>query len=295
LNGRRRLLSAGFASLSQGRLIALLALSTALLGVTAAVPLWPALDDAFAKTLSGTHILQNHPTFAPEDVFDFLREKSEAFAATRKAALWSALLAVLAQVYFAGGIVAALGRPGPLAWEAFFDGCRRHFWHNVKCLLIFAALLALVPGLWLAGAFAGSRKIWENAPPWATVPLAFRIGADVVALFFFAVLTLVYDFARAARRIKPTIGAWRAYGLARRGLSGSWARALGVFCFWMVAGGAAVLALFGLEWSGTATTWAGIGLHTVLQAAVILARSAVRVGAWGSELALFDERAGFTP
>ncbi|MGH9364326.1 MAG: hypothetical protein ACRD1B_03550 [Thermoanaerobaculia bacterium] len=288
MNGRRSLLGAGFAAISQGRLIALLALATALLGITAAVPLWPALDAAFTRTLAGGHLLQNHPTFAPTDVFDFLREKSAAVAATRQAALWSALLAVVLQMFFAGGIVATLGRPGPFAWSGFFAGCRRNFWHNAKCLLIFATLLALVPGIWLTAAFAASRKIFEGAAPWAAGPFVFKLGANLAALFFFAVLCLLYDFARAARRISPSIGALRAYGLARRGLRGSWGRALGVFCFWLVAGGAAVLALFGLEWSGTATNWAGIGLHTALQAAVIVARSAVRVGAWGSELALFD-------
>lgn len=270
----------------------MLALCTALLGITAAVPLWPALDAAFAKTLAGDHILHNHPTFAPTDVLDFLREKSSAVAAARQAAVWAALIGVLLQMFLAGGIVAALGRPGPLSWNEFSAGCRRNFWHNVKCCLIFVLLLALVPGIWLAGAFAASRKLFEDSPPWATLPFVLRLAAQLLALSFFAVLSLLYDFARAARRREPGIGAWRAYGLARRALSGCWARALGIFAFWLVAGGAAVLALFCLEWAGNAATWAGVALHTALQASVIVARSAVRVGAWGSELALFDERAG---
>ena len=290
MNGRRSLLGAGLAALSQGRLIALLALSTALLGVTAAVPLWPALDAAFSKTLAGDHILHNHPTFAPTDVLDFLREKSSAVQATRQAALWSALLGLLLQMLFAGGIVAALGRPGPLSWSEFSAGCRRNFWHNMKCFLIFALLLLLVPVLWLAAVSGALGKLFEDAPPWATLPFVLRLAARLAALFFFAVLSLVYDFARAARRREPGIGAWRAYGLARRAFSGCWLRALGVFAFWFVAGGACVLALFCLEWAGNAATGACVALHTVLQASVLVARSAVRVGAWGSELALFDER-----
>jgi hypothetical protein len=295
MNGRRSALAAGFAALGNGRLIALLALATALLGVTAAVPLWPALDTAFARTLAGDHILRNHPTFAPTDVLDFLREKGSAVAAARQASLWSGLVAVVLQMVFAGGIVAALGRPGSFGWNEFFGGCRRNLWHNAKCFLIFVVLLAVVPGIWLAAAFGASRKLFAQAPPWATSPFVFRLAADLLALFFFAVLSLLYDFARAARRKEPGIGAWRAYGLARRTLSGSWSRALGLFVFWLVAGGAAVLGLFCLEWGGTATSWAGIGVHTGLQAAVIAARSAVRVGTWGSLLALFDERTGFTP
>ncbi len=290
MNGRRSALFAGLAALGNGRLIGLLAVATGLLGITAAVPLWPALDGAFARTLAGNHVLSNHPTFAPTDVLEFLKLHGDAVAATRKAAVWSALLAVFLQMAFAGGIVAAVGRPEPFGWSDFFAGCRRNVWHNAKCFLLFVVLLAVVPGIWLAATLAVSRKVFAGAPPWATAPFVFRIAAALVALVFFAALSLLYDFARAARRTQPAIGAWRAYGLARRTLSGVRTRALGLFLFWLVAGGSVLLALFALEWAGTSTSWAGIAVHSGLQAAVIAARSAVRVGAWGSELALFDER-----
>jgi hypothetical protein len=290
LNGRRSALAAGLRALSQRRLILLLTLATALLGVTAAVPLWPALDSAFGGTLAGDHILRNHPTFAPTDVLDFLREKSSATAAAAQAMRWSAVLGVAIQMFLAGGIVAALGRPGPFAWSEFFAGCRRNLWHNFKCFLFFALLVLVVPGLWLGGTMELGKRLFEQAPPWSDARLAYRLGTAAVALLLFGVLSLVYDFARAARRNEPGIGAWRAFRFARRALSGAWLRALGLVAFWFVAGGGVVIALFCLEWSGSASSWGGIALHTALQAAVLAARSAVRVGAWGSELALFDER-----
>jgi MFS family permease len=288
LNGRRSGFAAGLKALSQGRLILLLTLATVLLGVSAAVPLWPALDSALSETLAGDHILRNHPTFAPTDVYDFLREKAAAVAAMRWSALWSALLGVLLQVFLAGGIVTVVGRPTNFDWSAFFSAARRNFWHNLKCLLIFALLVLLVVGLWLAGAFALIKKIFEEKPPGADMPV--RFAAVAAALLLFGVLSLLYDFARAARRQAPSIGAWRAWGAARRALSGAWTRAIGLFLFWLVAGSAAVLALFALEWGGTAATAAAIAVHTVLQIAVLFARSAVRLGAWGSYLALVDER-----
>lgn len=293
MNGRRRLLRSGFTALQQGRLIALLALSTAVLGVTAAAPLWPALDGFFTRTLAGDHVLRNHPTFAPTDVLAFLGEKSAAVGGAWQATLWACALSVLAQTFFAGGIVAALGRHGPLSWNDFFGGCRRNFWQNLKCSFLFAALL-LLPGLFLVGAARAGKKLFEHAPPWSDARLAYRVGAAAAALLLYAILSLLYDFARAARRKDPEVGALRAYGFALRCLAGCWVRALGVCAFWFVFGGAAVFALFALEWSGNAASWAGIAGHTALQAAVIAARSAVRVGAWGSELALFDERAPST-
>jgi len=292
MNGRRGLLRAGLDALSQGRLIALLTLATILLGVTAVLPLWPALHGVFAGTLAGDHVLTNHPTFAPTDVLDFLREKSAAVSGAHDAAHWSGVLAVLLQVLFVGGIVTALGRPGPLHWGDFFTGCWRNFWHNVKCFLIFAGLL-LALGLAAYGAWWVGGKIFEDAPPWSDGWFSYRVGVTAIALLLLALLSLLYDFARAARRRDPGAGALRAWGSARRLLSGSVFRSLGVFTFWLLSGGAAVLALFCLEWWGNAGSWAGIALHTALQAAVLGARSAVRVGAWGSILALYDERAAF--
>ncbi len=113
---------------------------------------------------------------------------------------------------------------------------------------------------------------------------------EVIALLIFAVLSLVYDFARASRRQNPDIGTWRAWGAARRTLSGAWVRAIGLFLFWLILGGGAVAALFAYEWGSTSTTASAIAIHTALQIAVLLVRSAVRLGAWGSYLALTDER-----
>jgi hypothetical protein len=292
MNGRRGLLGAGFAALTQGELIALLTLATILLGVTAVVPLWPALHAAFADTLAGDHILANHPTFAPTDVLDFLRERAPAVSGTLHAAHWSALLGVLLQMLFVGGIVAALGRPGPLAWGDFFAGCRKNLWHNVKCFLIFAVVLAGI-GLLAGAAWWAGKKIYEDAPPWSDGWLRFRLGVASVAFLLFVLSSLLYDFARAARRRDPGAGAFHAFGSARRLLTGSFWRSLGIFVFWLVFGGAPVLLLVGLEWWGNARSWPAIALHTVLQAAVLTVRSAVRVGAWGSLLALYDERAAF--
>lgn len=294
MNGRRGLLGAGFAALSQGRLILLLTLATVLLGVTAAIPLWPALHGAFVDTLAGDHVLSNHPTFAPTDVFDFLREKSPAVSGTFEAAHGSALLGVLLQMLLAGGIVAALGRPGPFVWSEFFTGCRRNLWHNVKCFLLFAVLLLGI-GLLAGGAWWVGKRVYEDAPPWSDGWLRWRLGVAAVALLLFAVSSLLYDFARAARRRDPGAGAFHAYGSARRLLAGSFWRSLGTFTFWLLFGGVSVLLLLGLEWWGNARSWAGIALHTLLQVAVLAARSGVRVGAWGSLLALYDERAAFIP
>lgn len=163
--GQRGSLRSGFLALSHWKLVVLLTLTTVLLGLSAAVPLLPSFSDSFADTLAGDHILRNHPTFAPTDVFDFLREKGDAIAGTWRAALWFTTLGLLVQIFFAGGFVELLGRSRPFSSADFFLAARHSFWHNTKCLFLFLITAALVLGSWLAGTGLVSKRVFEGTPP----------------------------------------------------------------------------------------------------------------------------------
>jgi hypothetical protein len=283
-------LAAGLAALRHGKLILLLALVTAALGVTAATPLMPTFQEVLAGTLAGDHFIRNQPTAAPTDFFDLVREMFPAFAGAMRAAGWAGLVGVLFQMLIAGGIIAVLGR-GPFSFDQLFGPARRNFWHNLKCFLLFAIANLIVLGAWLGGGGALRKRLLEDAPPDAPArSLTFWILA-VVGVLLFAALSLLYDFARAARRHAPTIGAFRAFRFARRALSGSWLRALGLWIFWLALGGGAVLALFALTWALPAVSRPAIAFLMLLQFGVLWLRSAVRVAAWGSYIALLEPRA----
>ncbi|HEY3202787.1 MAG TPA: hypothetical protein VGL03_03905 [Thermoanaerobaculia bacterium] len=286
----RGALASGFAALSHGKLILLLAVTTAVLGVSGAMPLSPALSDSVASTLAGDHFILNHPTFAPTDLFDFLHEKADAIRATRRAALWSGVLGVFLQLLFAGGIIAVVGH-GPFTFGQFVEPARRNFWHNLKCFFLFVVAAAIVLGLWFGAGGAMTKRLFQNVPPDAAVRSVARWVTILVGVLLFAILSLLYDFARAARRHSPTIGAWRAFRFARRSLSGSWFRALGLFLFWLVLGGVAVLLLFAIVWEMPATSPIAIALLILLQFSVLWVRSAVRVAAWGSYIGFLEPRA----
>ncbi len=285
---RRGSLRAGFQALSYGKLVLLLTATTVLLAVTAAVPLSPALSQSFAGTLAGDHILRNHPTFAPTDVLDFLRERSDAIAATWRAALWAALLGLALQIFFTGGFVAVIGRSEPFSFTDFFAAAKRNFWHNVKCFVLFLIPSSILLVIWFAAARAASQKLFEDAPPGTLSAFLFRLGILLVALLLYVVFSLFQDFARAARRSQAQIGAWRAYGLARRTLQGRWTRALGLFFFWLLLGAVALLSLVAFEWSRHAVSALAILLLFLFQIGILAIRPAVRVATWGSYLALFD-------
>ena len=282
-------LSAGFAAIRSGRaIVLLLTAATIVLSLLAAVPLGPSLADAFGGTLAGDHVLKNDPRFAATDVVDFLREKAPALAGVSAAARWAALLLLLQQILVAGGIVSALGRPGGFTPLEFVAGVRRNAWHNSKCFLLFLLAAGASIGLWMGLTRAVSKKAFENAPPGATPALGGRIMTILGALLLYAVFSLLHDFARAARRYDPGVGAWRAYGRARRILSGRWLRALSLFLFWLILGGTLLFVGVWLEWTTSAVSAAAIGLHILLQVAVLAIRPAVRVAAWGSYLSLYD-------
>jgi len=291
---RRTPVAAGFAAMRHAKLVLLLALVTAALGIGSSQPLQPVFRDKLAGTLAGDHFIRNHPTFAPTDFFDLIKSEPGAIDGTGRTMDALGLFGVLLQMLFAGGIIAVLGR-GPFSFGQFFEPARRNFWHNVKCFFLFAILAGLLLGAWLGGLGFARKKLLEGVPPDAAVRSLTGWLVFLGAVLLFAAASLLYDFARAARRYTPGVGAWRAFGFARRALAGSWGAALGLWLLWFVLGGAAVLGFFAVTWAMPAVSVPAIGLLVLLQLAGIGARSAIRVGAWASYLALLDGRAAAVP
>jgi hypothetical protein len=288
--GKPGALASGLSSLKRGRLILLLAGTTLALGVLAAAPLGPSLRERVAGTLAGDAFARNDADLAPALAFDFLREERPAVSGALSAARWGALVGLFLQIFFVGGIVETLGRsPGTVvARGPFFFGARRHFGHNLKCFFVFLAASLVLVGGWLAVAVGAGQAMFEGAAPHSGGPAAWLWVTLLGALLLFGVLSLLYDFARAARRRYPSIGAVAGFREARRRLRGRWIRGLGLLGFWLVAGAVSVGALFALAWGQRTPTGAAVFVNLLLVAGVVTARSAVRVGAWGSMLALFD-------
>lgn len=282
--------ASGLEALREWKLILLLTLTTAVLGLFSAMPLAAVFQKDLAGTLVGDHFIRNSPSLAPTDFVDFVEEKKDALSGTRRTAGAAGILSVLTQAFFAGGMVAVLGR-GRFSFAQLFTPARRNLGHNLLCLVLYVLALAVVVGGWIGGAMAGGKRLLENVPPDAPGRAAYRWGTLLVGLLLFAVLSLVYDFARAARRYAPTIGAWRSVRFALRVLRGSWLRALGLFLFWLVVGAVAVLAGVGVVWWMPAASLPAVALLVVLQLAALALRSAVRVAAWGAYVGFLEPRA----
>jgi hypothetical protein len=131
-----------------------------------------------------------------------------------------------------------------------------------------------------------------NVPPDAASRRAVWWALVILGVLLFGVLSLVYDFARAARRYAPSIGAWRGVRFALRALRGSWGPALLLFLFWLVAGSLALGLGFAAAWFLPSVSLPAVALLFAIQLAALWLRSAVRVAAWGSFLGFLEPRAG---
>lgn len=286
-------LAAGFAALGRGRLILLFAVASALLGIAGASPLGPAMRDAFSGTLAGDHLVRNEPSLAPVDVLDLLRAKRIAIAGAAGATRWAAVLAILLQIFLAGGVVETLGRP-EAERGLFWLAARRHLGHNFKCFLLFLAAAAVVLGIWAGASLGIGRALFRHAAPHTPAAAAWLAASVAVALLLFGVLTLLYDFARAARRSSPVAGALAGVRVARTRLRGRWARGLALLAFWAGLGAAGVAVLLAAAWYQSTPSGAAVAVNLTLVAGALVVRSATRVGCWGSMLALYDS-AEFQP
>lgn len=292
---RASAVTAGFAALTRWRLVLLLTLSAAVLGGLAASVLGPSMRDAFSGTLAGDHLIRNHPEFAPSDALDFLREKAAAISGWGRATLWAGLLGVLLQIFFAGGIVETLGRAAPVPRDGFWAASRRHFGHNLKCFVLFALAAGISLGLWLSLSGAILEKAFENAAPHTGGRFVAGLVVWSVAALLFGVWTLLYDFARAARRAAPEIRALAAFRQARRRLRGSWLAGIALLFLWTVLGGAALAGLFAAAWGERTRSGPSVAVNLLLLLLLLAVRPAARVGAWGSVLSLFDSTGAPNP
>ncbi|MDQ2978192.1 MAG: hypothetical protein M3R62_03155, partial [Acidobacteriota bacterium] len=198
------------------------------------------------------------------------------------------LLGLLLQIFFAGGIVETLGRASAAGPHEFWTGARRNFAHNLKCFALFALMAGVTLAAWIGLAAAVGGKLFENAPPNTAGRFAWTAGVVVVSFLLFGLWTLLYDFARAARRSMPGIGALAAFAGARRRLRGRWLRGLALLLFWTAIGSGAFAAVFALAWGERTPSGAAVVLNLFLLGLLLAVRPVVRVAAWGSILALFD-------
>ncbi len=139
-----------------------------------------------------------------------------------------------------------------------------------KCLILFVLVAGALVGGWVAAALEAAERLLENAPPGSATRTLAGCVIAVIALLLFASLSLIYDFARAARRYAPddrrlALDPLRTASSSVR----PWLRALALFLFWLIVGAIAVCAGVGAAWTMPAVSWPAIALLPVVELAAL--------------------------
>lgn len=193
------------------------------------------------------------------------------------------VLSLVSGAFLSGGILEVVLHDGddrPLL-HRFFRGAG-HFFGRFLRLLIVAGLTAILAVALVRAVLTGATRPFrvggsEPAAFWAGLAVQFGVG---LAIVFFA---LALDYARAMTVLTGRRGMVRTWLLALRFV----VRHLGGVTLIGIAAGVGVLltigALAAYDIAYGARTWAVIGGSILVQQAMALARTAVRVGQVGAQ------------
>ena len=199
-------------------------------------------------------------------------------------ALLVAFLYLLANTYLAGGAIAMLHRRG----DSFFAACARYFPRLFRIFLLsilfYGAAFAIVRGL-LSAESRWSEQSMREAPG-----DVMQWGIRAFQLLLFFAVNMIFDYAKIACVVedrKAVSAAWRGLGFVLRNFGSTY----GLFLATAAVGIAFLAAYHGLsEWFGQNSTIAVAAVFLIRQI-YILARFWVRLWTWGSEIAMFPEKA----
>lgn len=284
MNEKNNVIAAGFRALSGWRMILILWVAATLCALPLVAPLDGGLHAAFGKTLAGKAVLHNTAPDAGLYWIDYFKQETP-WKAVSGGVFVAVTLTLLFQIFLAGGLVETVGREQSPFAAKFFGGCGRHFWHNLKCFVIFVIIAGIVEGIWLGVLGAIGKALFKNAAPHTLPHVIYHWLVLLVGLLFFALLSMAYDVARALRRFEATRGSWRAWGAGLKTVFRHPGTAFGIFFFWLIVGGILQFLLSGLEWHASPSVALTVFLVLLIQQIGVAIRGAARVATWGSIVA----------
>lgn len=255
---------------------------TALLAAVAALPASAILGAAFDFSPEGDRLLDGFSIRLIEEALQY--DRSPAGGAVLAVVAGLALVALLGNAFFAGGVLEVLVEKDEerAFLHRFMRGAGCFFARFLR-LLVLAGAAALVAGIVVSlafgsigSAFADSRSELIQLLSGLLVP----IGLLLVAAFS----TLVLDYARIRMALDEERSAVRAWWDAVRFLVWQFR---GVFVIASLYGLAA-LVLYGLslayQLNAASDTWLLITMLVIVQQATVWTRSLLRVGSYAAAL-----------
>ncbi len=221
---------------------------------------------------------------------DILRNHGKELSASLGSVMPAFVLLIAVNLFFSGGIIAAVDAGEPSLQE-YFRNCARYVGRMTRLfvLMLAIAVLVLLGAVVVLSAVGG--MITRGAD--SEVPLFWMAGVDVVAAaFLLFVVLLIDDYAKIALVVENERSVWRSLKEAAVFLWSSRLAAGGislmVFLLWAFLS-AVYLAL---EAGFTPSAGGLVFLLVLLQQAYVAARVLLRVGWLSAETELYKDRRG---
>lgn len=269
------------------RLVLVLYLASAILGLLIALPVGAVLLDFAGRSLEGAALVNGISTGF---FFELLLHNEAGFLGLRAPALFASAAYLLLSLFLSGGALAVLASGEGYRATDFWGGAAKFFGRFLRLALWSSLLLAALYLLPLTA--RGLQRIFFGSDPYEYVTYWgswIRAGLLLIALFFFRIC---FDYARIhavvtdERRMRVSL--WRGLRFALRNPL----PAVGLALLIALVGGGALLIYRPISAAVDGSTVAAVAAAVVAQQAYIVWRVVLRLTRYGSQITLFRELAG---
>lgn len=266
----------------QWRLVLLLTVTGLVLASLVALPFHAAVRKTFGSSLA---LMDLEEGFNYTILYDLFRHQYPPVAPLVQTALMVLMAATLVHVLLSGGILVAL-RDRTTSWKAIAHGCASYTGRFLGLFLLETSLVALVI-LTMSALFGGAAFAIGADDAGGSRLLLLFAGMTVIALFAVGLIVSLFDYSRIALvfdRQATALSALRA-GLrfVLRHIPGT----LGLFTVLLLLSVALFAAVLP-AWRAVAGPTAGaLALLAGIQQLFALARSALRIFVYSSELNMY--------
>ena len=271
---------------STKRLVLVLYLASAILGLLIALPVRAVLLDFAGRSLEGAALVNGVSTGF---FFELLFHNEAGFLGLRAPALFASVAYLLLSLFLSGGALEVLARGEGYRATDFWGGAAKFFGRFLRLALWSSLLLAALYLLPLTA--RGLQRIFFGSDPYEYISYWgawIRAGLLLIALFFFRIC---FDYGRIhavvtdERRMRVSL--WRGLGFALRNPL----PAVGLALLVALAGGLALFIYRPLSSAVDGSTVAAVAAAVVAQQAYIVWRVVLRLTRYGSQITLFRELA----
>ena len=271
---------------STKRLVLVLYLASAILGLLIALPVRAVLLDFAGRSLEGAALVNGVGTGF---FFELLLHNEAGLVGLRAPALFASAAYLLLSLFLSGGALAVLASGEGYRATDFWGGAAKFFGRFLRLALWSSLLLAALYLLPLTA--RGLQRIFFGSDPYEYVSYWgwwVRAGLLVTALFFFRIC---FDYARIhavvtdERRMRVSL--WRGLRFALRNPL----PAVGLALLVALVGGVTLFIYQPLSSAVDGSTVAAVAAAVVAQQAYIVWRVVLRLTRYGSQITLFRELA----